>query len=224
MKKVLLIFLTAALVFSVTACSKTDSSEPATQSETSESTTVSTTEQTTQTTSQTTTTTTTSATQTTTKKETTTKKPTTTKKKTTTKKVVKGDVFSLSYKGKTVKPNDNMKKVLKKIGKPGSKPTKSESCMDTGYDLIYTYSGFEIESFCNDSGKETVVNINITGKNVETANGLKVGAKTKDAIKKTGLKFVDDGGVYIYTKGDCQIEVTDAGGKIESIFISSTRF
>lgn len=222
MKKTAAIFMAACIALGMSACSSGgEAANQTTESTLAETTTESTTAAVTETTTESTTQTTTAATTASTTKETTTKPTTktTTKKETTTKKPDANAVFALSYKGKSVKTNTKMKTVLKNIGNPKSAPTKSASCMDTGYDMVYTYSGFELESFCNEKGNETLFLITITGKNVETGMGVKVGMKIKDAVKKCGVKMENEDGVYTYSKGDYAISLFEADGKVEEISI-----
>ncbi len=223
MKKFLIaVSLTLVLMFAFTACSsaseveeETSVEESETVEETTESTTVTTTETTTESTTETTTTTT----------ETTTKTTTTTTTTAPASKISSSEaVFALSYKDADVLPGEDMSEVLDSIGNPSSEPQKMPSCMDSGYDLLYSYTGFELESFKDEKGNETLVNINITSSSVKTSKGIAVGMKTSDAISKAGVSFTDDDGIYIYEKGDYRISLYDDEGKVDSIFIESTLF
>ncbi len=150
-----------------------------------------------------------------------------TETETTTEEVTEADlgedaIFALSYNGETVLPGDDMNDVTAKIGSPSSEPMEMASCMATGYDLLYTYSAFELESFVDDDGNETLISMDITSSDAETATGIKVGMSTSEAA--TQAAFEEDDGFYIYTNGDFRITLYDEGGKVESIFIESTLY
>lgn len=127
-----------------------------------------------------------------------------------------GKGYQFQYKGVSIAPHDKVDTLLKKLGKP-NKRTKKASCAYDGEDITYRYNGITIIAYSNKKGgTEYLMEVEITGKNIKTKEGVKVGSTTKDMIKKYG-KEKDNFGMYTYKKGKSGIQFMTENNKIEKI-------
>lgn len=94
---------------------------------------------------------------------------------------------------------------------------KDASCIGSGEDRVYTYPDYIIRSYY-EGGKDTVQEIELTGKGVSTRDGISVGMKAADIEKVYGAPAIP--GEYIYTCNDGVIDfLLNADKTIKSISI-----
>ena len=111
--------------------------------------------------------------------------------------------------------------VLAALGDPQDK-LEAKSCVHEGYDRIYYYSGFEVNTQPTADGREVIVSVYLTDDSVTTAEGVRIG-DTLDAVKAAYGDAEAVAGVCSYAKTDGGVTVTvnfliDGDGHVSSIY------
>ena len=111
--------------------------------------------------------------------------------------------------------------VLAALGEPQDK-LEAASCVHDGFDRVYYYAGFEVNTQPTADGREVIVSIYLTDDSVCTAEGIYIGDKL-DAAKTAYGDLTAEGSTYTCTKTEGGVTakvnfVTDADGVITSIF------
>lgn len=111
--------------------------------------------------------------------------------------------------------------VLSALGEPQDK-LEAASCVHEGFDRVYYYAGFEVNTQPTADGREVIVSIYLTDDSVCTPEGIYIGDKL-DAAKAAYGELTADGSTYTCTKTEGGVTakvnfVTNADGAITSIF------
>lgn len=114
--------------------------------------------------------------------------------------------------------------VLAALGEPQDK-LEAPSCVHPGFDRIYYYAGFEVNTQPTAAGGEVIVSVYLTDDSVSTPEGIYIGA-TLDAVKAAygeTAPAADNAMLYRYTKTDAGVTGTvnflvDANGTVTSIY------
>ena len=111
--------------------------------------------------------------------------------------------------------------ILTALGEPQDK-LEAASCVHDGFDRVYYYAGFEVNTQPTADGREVIVSIYLTDDSVCTAEGIYIGDKL-DAAKTAYGDLTAEGSTYTCTKTEGGVTakvnfVTDADGVITSIF------
>lgn len=117
--------------------------------------------------------------------------------------------------------------VLAALGEPQDK-LEAASCVHEGFDRVYYYAGFEVNTQPTADGREVIVSIYLTDDSNATPEGIRIGDKI-DAVKTVygePLQSGDANGLYSYTKTDggvsCTVNfLTDPDGYVTSIYYNS---
>ena len=111
--------------------------------------------------------------------------------------------------------------VLTALGEPQDK-LEAKSCVHEGYDRVYYYAGYEVNTQPTADGREVIVSVYLTDDSMTTAEGIRIG-DSADAMKNTYGDADGASGVYSYTKTDASVSSTvnfavDGEGYITSIY------
>lgn len=87
--------------------------------------------------------------------------------------------------------------------------TESDSCLGRGKDREYLYKDFVIFSYADETGRDVVQEVDVSGKSIATRKGITVGMKTDDITAAYGA--ADSNGEYIYHTGDGVLEFIIGG-------------
>lgn len=102
------------------------------------------------------------------------------------------------------------------LGSPDEK-FKAAACTRNGSDIyVYKYSGLEVQSFIDDSGRDSVCSIMITSDSYSTREGLKVGDPQGNVTSCYGSGEAEGDKIY-YTFGSKELEVGISGGSVSYI-------
>lgn len=117
-----------------------------------------------------------------------------------------------------IKVGDNADLILAKLGEPNSSG-KTGNNDEAWY---YKYDGFTVYTSKPDKGKETVTEVDITGGNEKTQEGLGVGSTRADMITRYGNKASSKSSskstTYTYSKGSSFLDIIlNCYNKITSI-------
>ncbi|MBQ3940771.1 MAG: hypothetical protein II723_06630 [Oscillospiraceae bacterium] len=80
---------------------------------------------------------------------------------------------------------------------------KAPSCIGSGEDRVYTFPEFKLFTYF-ENGKETVQELELTGKNLATREGIRIGMTTADIEKAYGAPAIP--GEYLYSTPDGPID------------------
>lgn len=114
--------------------------------------------------------------------------------------------------------------ILEKLGKPLDM-LEAASCTHEGFDRVYYYVGFEVNTQPTADGGEVITSIYLTDDSVATPEGVRIG-DSRDAIKAAygeQAQAGDTTGLYSYTKTDgdasCTVNfLVDFDGYVTSIY------
>lgn len=121
---------------------------------------------------------------------------------------VSADDVKFSYNGTTIELNSELETAISGLG--DALEVKSQlSCHGEGEDKSYKYEGFVVNSYPDSSGKDRVLQVLITGENIPTNKGIKIGSTANDVVAAYGEGYKKIGVYYSY----------DAGNKMELRFL-----
>lgn len=93
---------------------------------------------------------------------------------------------------------------------------ESPSCAFEGMDKVYTYSGFEIETYCL-SGVDYIASVQLTDDSVTTEKGIAVGS-TRDAVLAAyGTPTTENAGALIYSAAGMRLQFLLRDGVVTNI-------
>ncbi len=137
----------------------------------------------------------------------------------------KGYLFK--YAGVSVSADSPAKKLIRKAGKPQKKQVK-KSCAYDGKDRIYQYKNFWLSTYSKtNNGPEYVQQIKFRNGKVKTKEGIKIGSKEADIVKKYGKRYDEADQLinhaYVYKKGNCTLKINVKNGKVSGISYLQTK-
>ena len=112
-------------------------------------------------------------------------------------------------------PGDEADVILASLGEPKAYD-ESPSCAFEGLDKVYTYSGFEIQTY-TEGGKDYIYMITLTNDMVETLEGISIGDAKSDVIAKYGDGYTSVGENIKYEANNCTLQFMFRDGKVSSI-------
>ncbi len=120
------------------------------------------------------------------------------------------------YQNTAIRPGDDMNQVLAAIGN-ASGVTAAPSCIGSGEDKKYAYSGFDIESYPAPNG-ETVMVIYVSDAGIKTAKGVSVGMTAADLTAAYGTPSSSNEYLISYAaSGNLHLDFLMENGKIFEI-------
>lgn len=125
------------------------------------------------------------------------------------------EVFVFTSNGVDIKMNAEADPIVEALGDPIS-TFDAPSCAFQGTDWIYTYDGFQINTYpLNDVNY--VSSVVLTSDAVATPEGLEIGGTKDDMIAAYGEDFAEEYDLCTYTRGDSKLAVLFEDGYITSI-------
>lgn len=135
--------------------------------------------------------------------------------------------YLFQYKGVSVSADSAAKKLISKAGKPQKKQVK-KSCAYKGKDRIYQYRDFWLSTYSKtNDGPEYVQQIKFRNAKVKTKEGIKIGTKEANIVKKYGKGYDETDQLinhsYVYKKGNCTLKISVKNGKVSGIAYLQTK-
>lgn len=99
--------------------------------------------------------------------------------------------------------------VVKALGKPAKAVFEADSCAYQGKDKVYTYAGFELNTYPVD-GKERIASVYFLDDSVATPEGIKIGSKAKDVVDAYGKEYNKEEqklGTYSYSTDTAELRI-----------------
>ena len=112
-------------------------------------------------------------------------------------------------------PGDKADVILAALGEP-NEYDESPSCAFEGLDKVYSYGGFEIQTFSKDGG-EYIYSVALTNDLVKTPEGISVGAFRDDVVAKYGEEYTAVGESLRYEADNCILQFILREGRVASI-------
>lgn len=129
----------------------------------------------------------------------------------------KGYVFE--SKGVSISVDADMKPVADALGEP-SKYFEAASCAFEGLDKVYTYNGFEINTYPS-GDKDLIASVILKSDSVTTKEGAYIGMSLEDVKAKYGTDYEDKNGMITYSKDGMKLCFLVQDGNVTSIQYSS---
>ena len=124
-------------------------------------------------------------------------------------------LFVFTSNGVEIKMNAEADPIVEALGEPIS-AFDAPSCAFQGTDWIYTYDGFQINTYpLNDVNY--VSSVVLTSDAVSTPEGLEIGGTKEDMIAAYGEDYTEEYDQCTYTRGDSQLSILFEDGAITSI-------
>lgn len=125
----------------------------------------------------------------------------------------KGYVFVAN--GTTISVDADMEPVLKALGEP-VKYFEAASCAFEGLDKVYTYNGFEINTYPS-GDKDLISSIVLKSDSVTTKEGAYIGMSAEDVKSIYGSDCVEENGAITCNKDGMKLYFIIDGGAVKSI-------
>ena len=123
--------------------------------------------------------------------------------------------FIFTSNGVEIRMNAEADPIVEALGEPVS-TFEAPSCAFQGTDYIYTYDGFQLNTYpLNDVNY--VSSVVLISDAVSTPEGLEIGGSKEDMIAAYGEDYTEEYDLYTYTRGDSQLAVLFGDGAITSI-------
>ena len=130
------------------------------------------------------------------------------------------DDYVFVYQGVKIAPDMNTNEFLAALGEP-LHYYEVKSCAFEGMDKIYTYTSFEISTYPN--GNDDLVSyIYFKDDTITTEEGAYLGMAKADVLAMYGDGYVENAGVYVYTKGGMELRFIFDGETLASIEYATT--
>lgn len=130
----------------------------------------------------------------------------------------KGYVFT--YNGVSVEMDVEASAIIEKLGEPVSY-FEAASCAFEGLDKMYTYNGFELDTYPA-GDKDCVSALILKDDSVSTAEGICIGDSLEKLQEIYGSEGEEDGGMVVYAKDGMKLCFIMQGQAIAAIEYRST--
>lgn len=130
----------------------------------------------------------------------------------------KGYVFV--YKGTTIEVDADVAPIVEALGEPASY-FEAASCAFEGLDKIYTYSGFELNTYPSGE-KDQVSAVVFKDDSVSTAEGVCIGDTLEKVQQVYGEDGTEENGMLVYAKDGMKLCIIMKDGSVASIEYRST--
>jgi len=112
--------------------------------------------------------------------------------------------------------------VLDKLGEPMNY-FEAPSCAFEGMDKIYTYSGFEFQTYTRDD-KDYIASLHFMDDSVATPEGIGLNASLEDVVKAYGDGYTQSFSQYTYTRGKSHLSFIIEDNEVVSVEYASVDF
>lgn len=126
-----------------------------------------------------------------------------------------GEAAAFSYNGTQITIDAEAADILEALGDPASK-YESPSCAFGDLDVIYTYSGFEVDTYQID-GVDYISAVLLLDDSVETPEGLYIGADEENVEALYGEPTEENEDSMTYSYETMKFVVILENGKVDSI-------
>lgn len=130
--------------------------------------------------------------------------------------------YFFEYKGVQIAIEAPSAPVLKALGEPMNY-FEAPSCAFEGMDKIYTYSGFEFQTYTK-GDKDYISSIYFLDDSVTTPEGIGLNAALEDITKAYGTDYQQSFSQYTYTKGKCNLSFILENNEVVSVQYASADF
>ena len=125
------------------------------------------------------------------------------------------DGYFFEVDGFRISVDMDMAEVLEELGEPKSY-FEAESCAFHGLDKVYTYAGFEIDTYPQD-GKDYISDIVLKDDTVATKEGISLSMLWGDVIEAYGEDYEEEDGMFVYEKDGMKLCFIFTDGYISAI-------
>ncbi len=112
--------------------------------------------------------------------------------------------------------------ILEALGEP-TNYFEAPSCAFVGMDKIYTYGGFEFQTY-TESEKDYIATIHFLDDSITTPEGIGLNASLEDVIAAYGSDYQQSFSQYTYTKGRCNLSFIIENNEVVSVEYASVDF
>lgn len=123
--------------------------------------------------------------------------------------------YFFEYNGVKMGIDDLSEPILKALGEP-MHYFEAPSCAFQGMDKIYSYNGFEFQTYTED-GKDYIYSIHFLDDSVTTYEGIGLNASLEDIVDAYGSNYVQSFNQYTYTKGECNLSFILENNEVVSV-------
>ncbi len=127
--------------------------------------------------------------------------------------------FRFSFDNVVIPMNAEAAPIIDALGEP-TEYFEAASCAFQGLDKIYTYSGFEINTYPLED-KDYISSVYVMDDSVTTPEGIYLGATQDEVIAAYGGSYMEESGEYIYTKGESKLSFIIEEGYVTAITYSA---
>jgi len=130
--------------------------------------------------------------------------------------------YVFEYKGVKIAVEAPSTAILEALGEPMNY-FEAPSCAFEGMDKIYTYSGFEFQTY-TEGDKDYIASIRFLDDTVATPEGIGLNAGLEDVIAAYGDDYKQSFSQYTYTKGKCNLRFIIENNEVVSVEYVSVDF
>lgn len=123
--------------------------------------------------------------------------------------------YFFEYNGQEIKINAPVAPITEVIGEP-IHFFEAQSCAFEGMDRVYTYSGFDLQTYTIDN-KEFVFSVSFLDDTVATREGISIGASLEDVTKAYGSDFEKSFNQYNYIENESKLSFIIENDEVVSI-------
>lgn len=130
--------------------------------------------------------------------------------------------YVFEYKGVQLSVDAPSEKILEALGEPINY-FEAPSCAFVGLDKIYTYSGFEFQTY-TENDKDYIASFRFLDDTVTTPEGIGLNSSLEDVIAAYGENYRQSFTQYTYTKGGCNLSFILEDNEVVSVEYVSVKF
>lgn len=130
-----------------------------------------------------------------------------------------GDGFTFTSGSTVIEMNADASAVVEELGEADDY-FESESCAFEGLDKVYTYPGFQLNTYPVDD-KDYVLSVVFMDDTVSTDEGISIGSTKDEVTEAYGEPESESSTEMVYAKGDTELTVGLDGDSVSTLEISA---
>jgi hypothetical protein len=130
--------------------------------------------------------------------------------------------YVFEYKGVQIAVETLSSTALEALGEPVNY-FEAPSCAFEGMDRIYTYGGFEFQTY-TEGEKDYIASIRFLDDSITTPEGIGLNASLEDVVAAYGKDYKQSFSQYTYTKGKCNLSFIIENNEVVSVEYASVDF
>ncbi len=130
--------------------------------------------------------------------------------------------YTVSVKGITLSVDAPSAGLIKALGEPNAFE-ESPSCAFEGMDKIYSYSGFEVETYCK-NGIDYIAAIQLTDDSLTMEQGVTIGSSAEQVKAAYGVPSSESEAALIYQSDGVKLQFLLRQGKVTNVQLTNVRF